>query len=105
MEVDGFLFGCIVVRFSESNLGFSPDDMEQLLLGYMEYLKEVFEVTKSAGAGTGHTLESCPDARGVIDFLEDTNENQLAVKGWVNQKYLGFLYLSGAEEYPHFNLQ
>ena len=105
IEIDSFVFGCIAVKFVDAFTDSSPDDLEALLISYMEYLKEAFEITGAVGYGKGHTMESAPDARGVIDYWEDDNGNEYAVKGWINQKYLGFLYIGGAGEYPHFNLQ
>lgn len=105
VEVDGFLFGCIAVKFGETFTDSSPEDMEALLISYMEFLQGNFGVTASAGVGKGHTLESAPDARGVIDYWEDAAGVQYAVKGWVNQQALGIMVIYGPKEYPHFNLQ
>ncbi|MBI5916597.1 MAG: hypothetical protein HY842_14565 [Bacteroidetes bacterium] len=105
LDVDGYRFGCIAVRFAEPDLEATPDEMEQLLIAYMEYLQGALEITGSTGIGTGHTLEDYPDARGVLDYWEDGEGTQYVVKGWVNQKYLGILLISGAAEYPYFNLQ
>ncbi len=105
VEVDGFLFGCIAVKFGEPFTDSSPEEMEALLISYMEFLQSNFGITASAGVGKGHTLESAPDARGVIDYWEDAAGVQYAVKGWVNQQALGIMVIYGASEYPHFNLQ
>jgi hypothetical protein len=69
------------------------------------FLQTAFEVTGSAGAGTGHTMDGMPDVRGVIDYWETAEGLQFSVKGWINKKYLGFMYIAGVEEYPFFNLQ
>jgi hypothetical protein len=105
VAVDGFSFACIAVKFSEPFTDSSPEEMEQLLISYMDYLKGQFSITASAGVGRGHTLESTPDARGVIDYWEDAESTQYAVKGWANQRAIGIMVLYGPTEYPHFNLQ
>lgn len=105
IELDSFVFGCIAVRFSEPFINSSPEEMEELLISYMEFLKGPFEITGATGYGKGHRLDGFPEARGVIDYWEDGNGNQYAVKGWVNQKYIGFLYIGGAKEYPYVNVQ
>ncbi len=106
VEVDGgYLFSCITVKFGEPFTDSSPEEMEELLISYMEFLQTNFEITDAAGVGKGHTLESAPDARGVIDYWEDDEGIQFAVKGWVNQKALGIMFVYGMGEYPHFNLQ
>ncbi len=105
LEVDGYLFGCITVQFTEPFSDSSPEELEELLIGYLDYLEEAFDIYDSVGVGRGHTLESCPSARGVIDYWDDLDENHFAVKGWVNQKYIGVMFIAGEAEYPHFNLQ
>ena len=105
MEIDSFVFGCIAVRLSQPLVNFSAEDMEALLVSYMEFLKGPFEITGATGYGKGHRLDGFPEARGVIDYWEDGNGNQYAVKGWVDQKYIGFLYIGGAREYPYVNVQ
>ena len=105
MEVDGFRFACITVKFVEPFTDSSPEELEELLIGYLEYLQSQFDIASSAGVGRGHTLESAPDARGVLDYWEDSEETQYAVKGWINQRALGIMLIYGESEYPHFNLQ
>lgn len=106
MEVGSFLFGCITVKLAEPfNETASGDDYENLLISYMGYLETAFNITSTAGVGRGHTLESTPGARGVIDYWEDESGNQFAVKGWANPNNLAVLYIVGAEEYPYFSLQ
>lgn len=106
VEVDGgYLFSCITVKFGEPFTDSSPEEMEELLISYMEFLQTNFEITDAAGVGKGHTLESDPDARGVIDYWDDDEGIHFAVKGWVNQKALGIMLIYGKGEYPHFNLQ
>ena len=103
--VDGFHFACITVKFDELFADSSPEEMEELLISYMDFLETQFDIINSAGVGRGHSLESAPDARGVIDYWEDAESTQFAVKGWVNQRALGILVLYGPTEYPNFNLQ
>lgn len=105
VAIDSFVFGCIAVKFTEAFEDSSPENQEELLISYMEFLKGAFEITDATGYGKGHTLESAPDARGVIDYWKDDAGNQYVVKGWINRKYIGFLYIGGAGDYPYFNLQ
>ena len=105
VEVDGYLFSCITVKFGMPFTDTAPEDLETLLISYMDFLKTNFNITTSAGVGRGHTLESAPDARGVIDFWEDADSLHYAVKGWVNEKYLGIMFIYGEDDYPHLNLQ
>lgn len=105
MELGDHLFGCIAVKFAEPFTESEPDEMEELLLTYLNFLQEQFEITSSVGYGLGHLQEAVPDARGVIDYWENDDGYKYAIKGWVNQKYLGFLYIGGFDDYPIFNVQ
>lgn len=97
-------FAVIVVKLSEP----LEDDnavKEDLLTSYLDFLQEQFSVTGSAGYGKGHTLDSAPKAIGVIDYWEDAEGLQYAIKGWCDGNYLAVLMLYGADEYPIFNVQ
>jgi len=101
---DNFSFGAITVKFKQS-IGTDKVANEQLLCGYMDYIKSQLAITASAGYGKGHTLEKYPDAVGVIDYCSDDEGFQYAMKGWINQNNLAILYIAGTTDYPHFNLQ
>ena len=105
MAIDSFVFGCIAVRFSQPFTNSTPEEMEELLVSYMEFLKGPFGISAATGYGKGHRLDGFPEARGVIDYWGDGKGNQYAVKGWINQKYIGFLYVGGVREYPYHSLQ
>lgn len=105
IEIDSFAFGCIAVKFAEPFTDSDPEEMETLLISYLDFLKGAFEITGAAGYGRGHTMDTHPDARGVLDYWEDAQKVQYVVKGWVNQRNLGILYIAGPREYPYFNLQ
>lgn len=105
IEVNGFFYSCIAVKFKEPFTDSSPEELEALLMSYLEYLEDQFKVIWTAGAGNGHLLESAPDARGVLNYWKDIEGTQFAVKGWVSQKALGVMILYGEEEYPNLNLQ
>lgn len=104
-NVDGYYFACITVKFAEPLTNISAEEQEELLISYMDYLKNNFGIITSAGVGRGHTLESAPDARGVLDYWEDAEKTKFAVKGWVNSNYIGIMILYGPTEYPIFNVQ
>jgi hypothetical protein len=97
--VDGWEFGVIAVKFADA--GFGADvDLEALAEGYMEYLKGTLEITSAAGFGRGHTLESNPAAKGIIDFWKDAEGDEFAVKSWIDQKRLAVLFVAGPGAYP-----
>lgn len=100
-----FNFAVICVQFKEDISGESDEAQVELLTGYMDFLQGQFGVTGSAGYGKGHTLEDYPDAKGVIDYWEDAEGLQYAVKGWVDDHFIAVLLLYGEKEYPYFNAQ
>lgn len=99
-----FNFAVIVVKLKDP-IGDANEDKEDLMTSYLDFLQTQFGVTQSAGYGKGHTLESAPNAIGVIDYWEDSDGLQYAIKSWCDGKILAVLALYGAEEYPIFNVQ
>jgi hypothetical protein len=99
-----FNFAVILVKFSEP-IGDDADIKNDMITSYLDFLQTQFGVTGSAGYGLGHTLESAPNAVGVIDYWEDSDGLQYAVKSWCDGDYLAVMILYGAEEYPIFNVQ
>jgi hypothetical protein len=99
-----FFFAVIAVKFSEP-LGTDKLVNEDLTMSYLDFLQEQFGVVAAAGYGTGHTLESAPAAIGVIDYWEDVDGLQYAVKAWCDGNYLAVLLLYGPDQYPHFGAQ
>jgi hypothetical protein len=104
VEVDSSFYGMIVVDFVPGSMGESTKkDMEELLVAYLDYLQGQFMITSTAGYGRGHSLESNPNAAGVIDYWEDETGFAYKVKGWADTKTLAVLYIGGKE--PLFNVQ
>ncbi|MEZ4776996.1 MAG: hypothetical protein R3D00_27725 [Bacteroidia bacterium] len=101
---DSVLYGAIVVKFGES-LGDDPEVWENVLVSYLEFLNtEAFEFTSVTDPGYGHTLESHPTARGVLEYGEDEDGTQFAIKGWVDDQFLAILY-TGYPEEMNYNVQ
>ncbi len=104
VEFDSSFYGMIVVDFLAGSMdGSSKENMEELLVNYLDFLQQQFMITSAAGYGRGHTLESNPNAVGVIDYWEDATGFEYKVKGWVDTKTLAVLYIGGKE--PVYNVQ
>lgn len=104
VEFDSSFYGMIVVDFVPGSMGESTkEDMEEMLIGYLDFLQQQFMITSAAGYGKGHSLESNTDAVGVIDYWEDATGFEYKVKGWVDTKTLAVLYIGGKE--PVYNVQ
>ncbi|MFN0031289.1 MAG: hypothetical protein ACKVOR_03920 [Flavobacteriales bacterium] len=89
----------ICVQFTES-MEATEDELVNLLESYMDYLKTAFAITSSFGYGGGHTLESNPNAFGVIDYWEDAEGDNWTVKGWIDNHYLAIMIVWGEEAPP-----
>jgi hypothetical protein len=100
-----YYFSVVAVRFVPEMAEMTPDDMEGLLLNYMEFLHSQIAPGESAGVGTGHTKEKVPNARGAIDYWLDAEGDRFAVKGWIDHRMIGVMILYGPDEYPIFNVQ
>jgi hypothetical protein len=95
-------FGAVVVRFpGEQDV--DPAQAEDLLIAYLDFLKEQLDVKASIGVGRGHRLDSHPVARGVIDFWQSGDGERWAIKAWVDRERLAVLMIRGPEDYPHAN--
>jgi hypothetical protein len=103
-QVNNISFGIITVLLNESFSSSSDSELKDLLISYMDYLKQSFEITGAAGYGFGHTLDSNPKAQGILDYWENKDGQELVVKGWIDNKSLAFLYIKG-KELPDTNVQ
>ncbi len=95
---DGVTYGIICVRLKEKIT--NPEESEQMLISYLDYLKTSFGITGAAGYGKGHRLKNKENTRGVIDYWTDKDNANYKVKGWTDGKYIAVLYVYAAKELP-----
>ena len=100
-----WIYGVIAVKFKEPFADATPENLEELLVAYLGFVQAQAGVTKAVGVGRGHTQAENPGARGVIDYWEDAEGDQWAVKGWVDKERLAVLFVAGKGEYPWFEAQ
>lgn len=76
-------------------LNFNPEEnqREDMLVAYLDYLKQAFSIQASAGVGKGHTSERNPGAKGVIDFWEGESGENYKVKAWANANFVAVLMI------------
>lgn len=87
-------FAIICVKFKVA-IGDDQAANEELLIAYLDYLKQALGIVSSAGYGKGHTMEDHPSATGIIDYWEDAAQQEFRVKAWVDDRFLAVLYLKG----------
>ena len=101
-EKDGLTYGIICVKLSQAE-----DDLgraEESMISYLDYLKESFNIIRSAGYGKGHKLANNEKTRGVLDYWEDGDKNNWKIKAWTNGKFIGVLYGFSPKELPEQKL-
>jgi len=84
-------YGLICVKFISS---ITPvKEKEDLMIQYIDYLKDQFKIKESAGYGKGHTMDNYAPATGVIDFWKDDTGAEWKIKSWTDGYYIGFMYV------------
>lgn len=104
VTVDGYTWGAIVAKFPTPMEG-TPDRMEPLLVAYLDFLRGQLGIVANVGVGRGHTHTENPAARGVIDYWKDAAGDSWAVKGWVDNRMIAVLFVSGKQDYPYLTAQ
>lgn len=73
---------------------------EEMLIAYLDYLKQSFGINKATGYGKGHRLANDENTRGVLDYWQDQENNNWKVKGWTNGKLIAVLYAYSPKQLP-----
>lgn len=89
-------YGTICVRLINTSQDLTM--AEDLLIAYLDHLKQSFAITKAAGYGKGHRLNKNADTRGILDYWEDKEKNNWKVKAWTDGKFIGVLYAFSKKE-------
>lgn len=99
-----FHFSIILVKFHQFSIN-TPEEKEDLLVSYMDYLQGLFSIELSAGYGKGHTHPENTEAIGIIDYWQDSDGDQWSVKGWIDNTTLAVMCIYGPTDYPNVNIQ
>lgn len=97
-EVENFSYDVIAVKFADPLTGAVREELEDLLISYLDFLKGQFEVSESIGYGRGHQLPGDETAIGVLDFWKGADGSQTKIKGWINEGFLAVLLVSGTTD-------
>ncbi len=98
-----FSFTIILVKMNATLT--SVEEKDEMLTGYLDYLKTTFEINNATGYGKGHLLPSSPTAIGFIDYWEDEDDTKYAIKAWTDENVIAVMMLYGPKEYPYFTVQ
>ncbi len=91
-------YGVICVKLKEP-----VSDIEQaqdIVVEYLDYLKQSFSVKKAVGYGKGNYLNNDTNTRGVVDYWEDADKNSYKVKAWTNGKFIAVLFAYSLKPLP-----
>ncbi len=88
---DSLTYGIICVKLTQPVK--AGQEGEDLLISYLDYLKTAFTISSAVGYGKGHTLTGNNDARGVIDYWKDKDDDEWKIKGWTDGKFIAVLYV------------
>lgn len=91
-------YGLIMVLLEDHFVKSDKETLESLLISYMEFLKLSNDISSSIGYEKQQTLPTNPLATGILDFWEDEQGAQWAVKGWVTNDALAVLYVHSTKE-------
>ncbi len=97
-----FHYSIILVQMKDVVLE-DATEKEEMLVSYLDYLQNSFSIVATAGYGKGHTLESNPNAVGMIDYWEDNEADQWSVKAWADGSTMAILFIYGGMEYPSYS--
>lgn len=98
VEYKDFIFDVIMVNFKVPFTGESHEVLEELLISYLDFLKEAYETDNSSGYGLGQVLPGNDDVLGVLDFWESADGTQSKVKGWITDTHLAVLVVYGKSD-------
>jgi hypothetical protein len=91
-------YALILVDLEDHMAEYTSQELDDLMVAYLDYLQGEFDITESEGYGHGQTLDSNPDATGIIDFWEDGNGTKYDVKSWADTRFLSVLIVYSAED-------
>ena len=91
-------YGVICVKLL--NIINDLDAAEEMMVSYVEFLKNSFNIKKAAGYDKGHHLNNNENTRGILDYWEDKEADKWKIKAWTDGKYIGFMYAYSKKELP-----
>ncbi|MBK7174021.1 MAG: hypothetical protein IPH84_12475 [Bacteroidales bacterium] len=93
LDESGNTYSIIVVDLA---IDLPGEEVENILISYLDYLKEQFGVLSSAGYGKGHKLDTHASAKGINDFWS-SQEDDISVKAWGDPGYLAVMMVFSAK--------
>lgn len=89
-EVGDITYGTICVVLLNPVIDLTA--AEDLMIAYVDYLKESFSIKNATGYNKGHRLKNNEHTRGILDNWIDQENDKWKIKAWTDGKYIGFMY-------------
>jgi hypothetical protein len=65
---------------------------EDMMIAYVDFLKQNFTVTSATGYTKGYRLNDSDSTRGISDQWEDSEGDKWRIRAWTDGKFIGFMY-------------
>lgn len=98
---EGYYFNLITVVLKDGQF---TGNEENMLISYMDFLKQQFGVTEAMGYGKGHTLDTHPTSKGIIDYWENSDGYYFTLTGWCAEDILTIMYVVGEQNHLDYNI-
>lgn len=94
----GVTYGVICVKLLNpvENLVMAED----LMISYVDYLKQSFDIKQAAGYGKGYVLNGYNETRGILDYWKDAAGDQWKITAWTDGRFIGFMYAYSKNTLP-----
>ena len=95
---DNHNYGMILVKLAQE-LGSDSTEWMSMMSAYIEYLNiSLFDFNDVTPLGLGHTLDSHPNAVGVIEYGTDKSNSEFKVKGWADNQFIAIMYVGNIKD-------
>ena len=87
---------CVLLKTPFDDLAMAED----MLIAYLDYLKENFTITRTVGYSRGYRLNHADSTRGINDRWEDSEGDKWNIRGWTNGKVISVMYVYSQKSVP-----
>ena len=87
---------CVTLKKPFDDLAMAED----MMIAYLDYLKENFTIIRTAGYSRGYRLNQSDSVRGVSDHWEDSEGDKWKIRGWTDGKVISVLYVYAQKPVP-----
>jgi len=101
VEFDNIGYDMILTLLNDTYANTSKEELEKLLVTNLDFLKGIYNVSDTTGYVRGQKIKTYPNVTGILDSWKDKYGSDIIIKGWVNNKVLVVLVVSGKPLPPY----